>query len=477
MMNKTIVLLIIYLPFLVTAQTSNENKTEGGIKWITGLSWEQVKQKAKQENKYIFIDAYTTWCGPCKMMDKYVYPNDTVGDFFNEHFIAVKAQMDVTAEDDKRIKEWYNDATAIKTAYAVEAYPSFIFLSPDGKIVHKEQGYRPVQKFLAIGKDALNPGRIYNDPYKGYNRLVAEYKQGIKYYDSMPMMIRIALKMNDADFAREIFKDHMDYVSSLNEKERFTKENIELWASFDLGFTSRAFQFFYKNGKKIDQVMNQKGFATNVVDKSIQSRIIDSFFRMQKGETTTITGKKVPNSEVMFGLLPIRKDGKIEPDYVEADWKELEKMIRKRFKSDYVTRNVLTAKMRWYQQHQNMIGLSKMYFTKLDKYPPSIFDFSTILEINQLSWRTFLYVNDKKLLEKAAKWMEIAIQKKPDQLNVFLDTYASLLYKIGRTKDAILWEEKALRAIDGKNETYIKVIEQMKKGEPTYLEEGAIWKN
>ena len=51
-----------------------------GIKWVTGLSWEQVLTKAKTENKFIFVDCYATWCGPCKVMDKDVYPNDTVGD-------------------------------------------------------------------------------------------------------------------------------------------------------------------------------------------------------------------------------------------------------------------------------------------------------------------------------------------------------------------------------------------------------------
>jgi thiol:disulfide interchange protein len=49
-----------------------------GLKFETGLNWEQVKQKAKAENKLIFLDVMATWCGPCKYMDANVYPNDTV---------------------------------------------------------------------------------------------------------------------------------------------------------------------------------------------------------------------------------------------------------------------------------------------------------------------------------------------------------------------------------------------------------------
>jgi thiol:disulfide interchange protein len=43
-----------------------------GIRFEHGLSWAQVKEKAKAENKYIFMDCYATWCGPCKAMDKNV---------------------------------------------------------------------------------------------------------------------------------------------------------------------------------------------------------------------------------------------------------------------------------------------------------------------------------------------------------------------------------------------------------------------
>ena len=67
-------LLLIY--FLSQAQKSD------GIKFEEKeLTWEGVKQKAKNENKYIFIDAYTTWCGPCKYMSNYIFPQKEVGDF------------------------------------------------------------------------------------------------------------------------------------------------------------------------------------------------------------------------------------------------------------------------------------------------------------------------------------------------------------------------------------------------------------
>src|SRR6266540_4082157 len=84
-MKKSILSLLTWsLPFLLMAQSFDSAQHYNGIKWVTGLTWQQVKQKAKAENKYIFLDIFTTWCGPCKMMEKNVYSNDTVGDFFNQ---------------------------------------------------------------------------------------------------------------------------------------------------------------------------------------------------------------------------------------------------------------------------------------------------------------------------------------------------------------------------------------------------------
>jgi len=96
------------------AQSNRTDNSENkGIRFEQDLSWEQIKAKAKGENKYIFIDVYATWCGPCKMMDRDVYPNDIVGAVVNDQFISVKIQMDRTAYDNELVKRRYADARSL----------------------------------------------------------------------------------------------------------------------------------------------------------------------------------------------------------------------------------------------------------------------------------------------------------------------------------------------------------------------------
>ena len=53
-------------------------------------TWSNTLAKAKAENKIVFVDAYTTWCGPCKKMDAKTFPDEKVGDFFNKNLSILK---------------------------------------------------------------------------------------------------------------------------------------------------------------------------------------------------------------------------------------------------------------------------------------------------------------------------------------------------------------------------------------------------
>ena len=83
------------------------------IQFENKLTWQQIQAAARQENKFIFVDCYATWCTPCKMMDRDIYSSEKVGDYMNSNFISIKIQIDTTTHDNDDIRNMYFDAHMI----------------------------------------------------------------------------------------------------------------------------------------------------------------------------------------------------------------------------------------------------------------------------------------------------------------------------------------------------------------------------
>lgn len=144
----------------------------GGIEFFEG-TWQEALAKAEQEKKLVFVDAYATWCGPCKRMAKDVFTVDAVGDFFNENFINLKLDMEKT------------DGLTFGKEYPVSAYPTLFFLSGDGTVVKKIKGGQQVATLLEHGRSAVKSydrSGDYEEKYLAGNRdyvLVYEYVEAL----------------------------------------------------------------------------------------------------------------------------------------------------------------------------------------------------------------------------------------------------------------------------------------------------------
>ena len=110
-----------------------------------GLKWQEALDKAKAEDKLIFVDAYADWCGPCKQMDRTTFPDDDLGNFNNQNFINLK--LNVEKGEGRQFAE----------KYRVTALPTLYYINGDGELVHKSAGMRSAVDLVLIGKEAIHP--------------------------------------------------------------------------------------------------------------------------------------------------------------------------------------------------------------------------------------------------------------------------------------------------------------------------------
>ena len=105
-----------------------------GIEFLHG-TWDEAIEMAQKEDKIIFVDAYATWCGPCKRMSENVFTQAEVGSFYNSNFINLKLDMEK------------GEGLKFGKKYPVSAYPTLYYIAPDGRVVQNIRGAQDVERF------------------------------------------------------------------------------------------------------------------------------------------------------------------------------------------------------------------------------------------------------------------------------------------------------------------------------------------
>lgn len=200
------------------------------IDWDTSSSWEKLQAKAEKQNKYLFVDCYTDWCGWCKVMDKETFTDGKVADFMNEHFVATKIDMEK------------NYGVNLSMKYRVTGFPSFLIFSPDRRLVYKIIGFQKPEKFIVELENALNPENqlnlkgvspvvdldfpaFYKKAFEGKGKRVfpsAEtldsfYNSRSGWTDEVSFTIMSRFKMPEK--VREYFLEHINDYKELYDKE------------------------------------------------------------------------------------------------------------------------------------------------------------------------------------------------------------------------------------------------------------------
>lgn len=133
--------------------SAQENNT---IRFTNG-TFNEALQAAAKSGKLVFVDCYTSWCAPCKWMEKNVFVNDTIHQYFNKQFINFKVDMEK------------GEGVSLRERYKVTSFPTYLFVDAKGNQVHRTGSRMSVLDFITEAKRASEPGSTLADMEKKFN--------------------------------------------------------------------------------------------------------------------------------------------------------------------------------------------------------------------------------------------------------------------------------------------------------------------
>ena len=410
---KKLILLLLTIPLLVVGQ-------EQGISFEHNTTWEGVKEKAKTENKHIFVDVFTTWCGPCKWMADNVFPQQEVGEFFNENFVNLKIQMDETEADSEEVKSWREEAKRFAKDYKVVAYPTFLIFNPDGELVHRIVGGGEAEQFIALAKEGL-------DPNTQFETLAKKFDANPTDKEIAKATVVAANKAYDRDLLATALNVVMD---NSTEEELLEEETLELLVRNVDEPEGKIFTFIRSHKAAVDTQLGD-GKSDQVLAEAI----------------------------LRYELAPVVMQS--ETDILEETIAELEGKY-----SDISLANTVAGfKPSYYARKKNWPAFKDAVNAFIDADPSKIHP----SQLNSFAWAIFENCDDPACVESALVWSKKSFEEIEDA--AFIDTYANLLHKLGKTEEAIEWQEKAIAAVEDVDKAeYQATLDKMKKGEPTWID-------
>lgn len=339
---------------------------EEGIKFDQS-SFKDLLAKAKKEKKLLFIDAYAVWCGPCKMMDKNVFTQKSVGDYFNKSFISSRIDMEK------------GEGREIAQKFSVRSYPTYLFLNGDGEMVSQNYGYMEPGLFLSMAQD-VNAGNSKGGSLKD------RFAKG----ESSPEFLMNIMKLNstsDFDFAK---KASEKYFAKKKADEPLTKEEAGFLFFFIKSSKDANFKYLVDKKSEIIQFLPEESYneyKNQILLADIMETAIDT------------KNNRVDDSKFMAAAEPLV--GK-----------------------EVASKKLNQIKLSYYEQNANYAEYEK---TALEYYKnPDLFDQAETLKA---AWIFAEHVKDKTSLKKAAEWAEKSVMRGETAENTYI--LAKIYFMIG----------------------------------------------
>lgn len=400
-----------------------------GIKFKEG-SWSEILNEAKKQNKLIFIDIYTTWCGPCKMMSTKIFTVNIVGEKFNESFVNYK----IDAEKGEGIE--------LAKTYAITAYPTYLFVNGNGELVYRAMGAMPAEKLLVEADKALLAGKTHTS--------IAELEKEFKFGKRDPdFLYKYMKRKNLIGGENVVLLD--EYLKAIPASQFKTEKVLALIAENIGTIESKAFLILrdaldrYLNMTVSQQKNVLNGLskaklntfkkAVDTRDKALLERLIDAVRATSYSEA----GFKAEEKQFRLEYAKITRDS---DNFKKIAIKETTKLMAKTLKDLVVETQLKIMSFKEGAKEKNLDESNPQFKMILDDLTNNAQKL-TSFQLNEFAWGYVQLIKNEQDLAEAIKWSERAIDLIESPTN--LNTYAILLNKLGRKKEAIKAEKKAIK--------------------------------
>ena len=361
-----------------------------GMKFEENKSFKELLAIAKKENKLLFLDAYTTWCGPCKLMAKNVFPQETVGTFYNANFVNSKIDMEK------------GEGIDLAKTYNVRAYPTYLFINGDGELIHRVTSYYDAPDFINVGKDAI-------DPAKQMGALKKRFEAGDKDPEFLKSFIKV-FAFADPDLATKAAAIYFN-----QKKEPMDQEDFTYLFSLTKDSNSPLYPQFISRKEELLKVMPEENY-----NKTINNFKLNALFNSSYNKTTKVFDEKKYLSEA-------------------------QKMMTK----DEADAMLLKSKIRVAGMNKDKDQYQKL---SMEYYKDGTSADLTSNELNSIAWNFFENATDKVALDKALLWAKQSVKLEAGYANT--DTVANLYFKLGDKVNAKTWATKAIELAKKEGEDY-----------------------
>lgn len=371
-------LLTLFLLTIVTFGVKAE-----GIEFFHG-TWEEAKDLAIKNDQIIFVDAYTAWCGPCKRMARDVFPQKSVGDFYNSNFIAVKLDMEKDKDGPKFARE-----------YSVRSYPTLLFIDGGGEVVHRAVGGKRPEDFIKLGEMVLTKTDKSADFEKEYEGGKRDPDFVFKYVKALNKAGKPSLRI-----ANEYIKSQDDLTTDFN-----TKFLFESVTEAD----SRLFDLMIKHKKNIVKMFGQEKFDTKIIavtNKTVNKAIEYESFDLIKESKAKINNISDKDRAKLFHLRADKKYYLMTGD-IKNYIKSTDKYVKEMAGKDPLLMEQLSLEVKKY------LSNDKKALKKGEAWAKTAYNLNKSIS-TAYTYSEYLYINNnsKEALKIAEKGIEMCATEK-----------------------------------------------------------------